>query len=96
MDDSSVYIKVCPYVRNLIQIREDLLCGMTALTQLSKIYDEDDMTFLADDFFETRDLLAKMNSWVSSEILTIIANRTARAVKEYLDSITVHKQSEQE
>lgn len=75
MEDSSISIKICPYVKELINIRNNLFFGMEALTSLSNMYGDDESPFSADDFLETRDILATMENYVSESILMIIENR---------------------
>lgn len=93
MDDSSIVIKICPYLKELIEIRDDLSHGILALSRLHSIYSEDDSPFSSDDFLETRDLLEKMQCYVADDTLRIIESRIAQSEKGCLDRITVHKQS---
>lgn len=79
MEDST--IKICTYVKELIDIRNKLSFGMSALTKLYDLYGDDESPFSADDFLETRDTLAEMENYVADEILRIIENRIASAEK---------------
>ena len=79
MEDSNISIKICPYVKKLIAIRNNLSAGMDALTSLSDMYGDERDPFSADDFLETRDILANMANSVSGELFRIIENRINQA-----------------
>ena len=77
-------IEICPYLRGLLNSRDGLTAGIDALTQLHRVYGDELQEFDADDFLETRDLLAEMRNYVSGEILRIIANRIRNLEKNNL------------
>ncbi len=79
MEDSNISIKICPYVKRLISIRKNLSAGMDALTSLCDMYGDERDSFSADDFLETRDILANMANYVSGELFRIIGNRINQA-----------------
>jgi len=93
MDESSTVIKICSYLKELIQIRNELSHGILALSRLHSVYGEDDSPFSSDEFLETRDLLEKMQCYVADDALRIIENRIIQSEKNCHDRIIVHKQS---
>lgn len=83
MENSSINIKICPYVKKLLSIQRNLTSGIHALTQLRDTYGDDGCEeFIADDFLETRDTLLRFKAYVSEEIVRLVENRMNLAEKD--------------
>lgn len=74
-------IKINSYLKGLFDVRDGLLAGMVALTQLHEKYGKrrETDTFDSDEYLDAHYTLEKMNDYVSGEILGIISNKVRNA-----------------